>query len=254
MLAKYVVLWHRTPKGFLMKHGLFFWVLAQLNYYYYSFPYFIEICTHSYIKGSLVCRFSVVWSCPQSTSVVVNAEYKVRSSETHWDQGLIANLTELLPFVFWIEVWGTIGIAFVCCILWIVCSLAIPWNQYHWTCNDSTIAILSELVILWVFWRRRLLRLRHLEPAHCWRQASLLLGCFVLVVVCVGVIHCTCVLFTYPDHVYQRLNRLGVASLLFPPSPPQLYVEPAPSHPSLPRDLHPFWAGLRLVDSFEKPW
>jgi len=173
-----MVLWCRTPKGFLMKHGLLFWVLAWLNYYY-SFPYFIEICTHSCIKGSLVCRFLVVWNCPQSTSVVVNAECKVRSSETHWNQGLIANLTGLLLFVFWIEVWGTIGIALVCCILWIICSLATPWNQYHWTCDDSTIAILPELVIPWVFWRRILLRLCCPKPAHCWRQASQLLGCCV---------------------------------------------------------------------------
>jgi len=63
---------------------------------------------------------------PQLTSVVVNAECEVRSSETHWNQGLIANLTGLLPFVFWIEVQETIGIAFVCCILWIICGLAIP--------------------------------------------------------------------------------------------------------------------------------
>jgi len=203
MLAKHVVLWCRTPKGFLMKHGLLFWVLARLNYYYYSFPCFIEICTHSCIKGSLVCRFSVVRNCPQSTSVVVNAECEIRGSETHWNQGLIANLTGLLPFVFWIEVRGTIGIVFVCCILWIVCGLAIPWNQYHRTCDDSTIVILPELVIPWVFWRRRLLRLCHLEPTHCWRQASPLLGCFVLVVVCVDMICHTCLLFTYPNHAYH---------------------------------------------------
>jgi len=210
VLAKHVVLWRRTPKGFLTKHGLLFWVLAQLNYYYYSFPYFIEIYTHSCIKGLLVCRFSVVWNCPQSTSVVVNAECEVRSSETHWNQELIANLTGLLPFVFWIEVWGTIEIAFVCCIRWIVCSLAIPWNQYHRTCDNSTVAILPELVIPWVFWKRRLLRLCHLEPVHCWRQASPLLDCFVLVVVCVGVIHCTCVLFAYPNcayHCYTHTHR-----------------------------------------------
>jgi len=204
MLVKHVVLWCRTPKGFLMKHGLLFWVLAWLNYYYYSFPYFIEICTHSYIKGLLVCRFSVVQNCPQLTSAVVNAECEVRSSETHWNQGLIANLTGLLLFVFWIEVRGTIGIAFVCCILWIICSLAISWNQYHWTRDNSTVEILPELVIPWVFWRRRLLRLHHPKPAHCWRQASQLLGCFVLVVVCVGVIHRTCMLFTYPNCAYHQ--------------------------------------------------
>jgi len=164
------------------------------------------MCTRPYIKGSLVCRFSVVQNCPQSTSVVVNTECEVRSSETYWNQGLIANLTGLLPFVFWIEVWGTIGIAFVCCILWIVCSLAISWNQYHWTCDDSIIVILPELVIPWVFWRRRLLRLHHPKSTHCWRQASQLLDCFVLVVVCVGVICHTCMLFAYPDHVYQCMS------------------------------------------------
>jgi len=165
------------------------------------------MCTHPCIKGLLVCRFSVVRNCPQSNSVVVNTECEVRSSETHWNQELIANLTGLLPFVFWIEVRGTIRIAFVCCILWIVCSLAISWNQYHHrTCDDSIIVILPELVIPWVFWRRRLLRLRHPKPAHCWRQASQLLDCFVLFVVCVGVVRRTCVPFTYPDHVYQWLR------------------------------------------------
>jgi len=179
MLATHVIWWRRTPKGFLTKYRLLFWVLVRLKLLSLYLSIFYWDMHLPMYKSSLVCRFSVVWNCLQLTSVVVNTECEVRSSETHWNQGLIANLTGLLPFVFWIEVWGTIGIAFVCCILWIICGLPISWNQYHWTCDDSIVVILPELVIPWVFWRRRLLRLRHPKPAHCWRQASQLLDCCV---------------------------------------------------------------------------
>ena len=133
--------------------------------------------------GYLFTPYPLLWLC---SAIIFGCGWSIQFSgfpNTHWNQGLIANLTGLLPFVFWIEVQGTVEIAFVSCILWIVCDLAIPWNQYHRTHDDSTIVILPELVIPWVFWRRRLLRLYHPEPAHCWRQASQLLGCFVLVVV-----------------------------------------------------------------------